>query len=221
MTRIRQIHHLLLPTKFVTMFEQLVLHISQYGYLAIFLLVFLQEVGVPNPIPNELVLLFSGYLSSTGTLNVALVILCAIAGDLLGSTILYITFYFFGKIIVTRKPRWIPLPTRKLEQLSEKIRISGHSGIFIGRLTPFIKGYVSVLSGLMHIAPTKYGVTLLLSSIIWALAYISCGYFAGPYWNWITQHSNTLQYMVICIAAPAIFIVVLRPVFKRLLSTTK
>jgi len=41
-------------------------YILKYGYIAIFSLVFLQEIGVPNPVPNEVVLLFSGYLSSVG-----------------------------------------------------------------------------------------------------------------------------------------------------------
>jgi len=203
------------------MLEQLVLHISQYGYLAIFVLIFLQEVGVPNPIPNELVLLFSGYLSFTGTLNPTLVILCAIAGDLLGSTILFVAFYFFGKFILNRKPQWIPLPRKRLERVYKKIRASGQSGIFIGRLTPFIKGYVSVLSGFMRIAPAKYAITLLLTSSIWALAYVSCGYLAGPYWELITRNSHTIQYFVLSIAAAVIAIVLILQLFKRLLSTTK
>lgn len=220
MTWIRQIRLLLLPRKFLTMLEQLVLHISQYGYLAIFLLIFLQEVGVPNPIPNELVLLFSGYLSFTGNLNMAAVILCAITGDLLGSGILFVTFYFFGKVIIRRKPKWIPLSTRKLEHLSGKIRVSGHSGIFIGRLTPFIKGYVSVLSGLTHYSPSKYGIIMLLTSIIWATVYAGGGYLAGPYWNLIARNS-TSNYLILLIAASVIVIIILLQAFKRLLSTTK
>ncbi|MCX6740828.1 MAG: hypothetical protein NTY61_00295 [Candidatus Parcubacteria bacterium] len=43
--------------------HSLAVFITHYGYLAIFFLVFLQEIGVPNPVPNELVLLFSGYLA--------------------------------------------------------------------------------------------------------------------------------------------------------------
>ena len=50
-------------------------YIIKYGYLAIFSLVFLQEIGVPNPVPNELVLLFSGYLTSTGKLNFTAVLI--------------------------------------------------------------------------------------------------------------------------------------------------
>ena len=221
MTRFRQSYNLLLSTKILIMVEQLTLDISQYGYLSIFLLVFLQEVGVPNPIPNELVLLFSGYLSLTGVLNLPLVILSAIVGDLLGGGILFIAFYFFGNRIIKRMPKWIPLSKTKLERISERIRVSGHYGIFIGRLTPFIKGYVSVLCGVMRVVPSKFGIILLSTSIIWSSAYVICGYFAGPYWELIMRNSSTIQYQVLLIAVSVIVIVILLQVLKRLLSTTK
>ena len=48
--------------------EEVVYYITGYGYLAIFILVFLQEIGMPNPFPNELLLIFSGYLSFRGIL---------------------------------------------------------------------------------------------------------------------------------------------------------
>jgi hypothetical protein len=34
--------------------EEVVAYITKYGYLTIFILVFLQETGMPNPFPNEL-----------------------------------------------------------------------------------------------------------------------------------------------------------------------
>ena len=203
------------------MVEQIAHNISQYGYLSIFLLVFLQEIGVPNPIPNELVLLFSGYLSFTGVLSLPLAILSAIIGDLLSSGTLFIAFYFFGNYIFKRLPKWIPLSKEKLESISEKIRVSGHYGIFIGRLTPFIKGYVSVLSGLTRVKPSKFGIILLSTSIIWASAYVCCGYFAGPYWELIMRNNSTIQHQVLLIAVSVIVIVILLQVLKRLLSTTK
>ena len=48
--------------------------IAEYGYWAIFILVFLQEAGLPNPIPNELVLGFSGFLSTQNRLEIPSII---------------------------------------------------------------------------------------------------------------------------------------------------
>lgn len=165
------------------MSEQLILLLSQYGYIAIIALIFLQEVGIPSPIPNEFVLVFSGYLAFTGVLNISWVILSAIVGDLLASFILFEAFYFFGKVILERKPKWIPISKEKMDKMNLRIQESGQTGTFIGRLTPFIKGYVSVLSGLLRMSQKKYGITLLSTSIIWSAAYVSFGYFLGPQLN--------------------------------------
>src|ERR1017187_9095391 len=92
-------------------------YITHYGYTAIFILIFLQEIGVPNPLPNELVLMYSGYLTFTGTLFLPFVLLSAISADIIGATILYLTFYFFGNYILNHKPRWLPISTDKINKL--------------------------------------------------------------------------------------------------------
>ncbi|MFZ4581828.1 MAG: DedA family protein [Paludibacter sp.] len=203
------------------MIEEILLEISKYGYLAIFLLVFLQEVGVPNPIPNELVLLLSGYLSSTGILNISIAILSAIAGDLLAITILYLIFYFFGAIIMNRKPKWLPLPYKKIENISTKIKKSGLFGIFIGRLTPFIKGYVTVLSGLMQVAPAKFAFISISTSVIWSVVYVCFGYLLGPYLQLITSNSSNIGYLILIITCSIIVLAVSIQLFKKLVSIVK
>ena len=203
------------------MLQQLSSNISQYGYLAIFLLVFLQEVGIPNPIPNELVLLFSGYLSSTGVLNFPYVVISVVLGDIIGSSILFVLFFYFGKIIIDRKPRWIPLPVKKIENLRTKINTSRQTGVFVGRLTPFIKGYVSVLCGLMRISPQKYSLILVSTSFIWALGYICFGYFIGPYWKFIPESNAGIQHILIAITAVIIVLLLFIQLFRRLLTLTK
>ena len=163
-------------------------NLSQYGYYIIFLLVFLQEVGVPSPLPNELVLLFSGYMAYLGKLNIIYIILSALSGDILGSAILFTLFFFFGKHIMDRKPRWIPLPEAKLNKLSNKLQTMGFTGVFLGRLSPFIRGYVSVLSGLMNYSPRKYSAIIAISAPLWASFYVSSGFLLGPYWKNVSQY---------------------------------
>jgi membrane protein DedA with SNARE-associated domain len=83
----------------MNMASTLAAYILKYGYVAIFSLVFLQEIGIPNPVPNELVLLFSGYLTAVGKLDFITVLLIVIAADTLGSSLLYVAFYFLTRII--------------------------------------------------------------------------------------------------------------------------
>lgn len=188
--------------------------ILQYGYLIIFLLVFLQEVGVPNPIPNELVLIFSGYLGFIGMLNPLLIIASAFAGDVLGSGILYSVFFLFGKNIMIRKPRWIPISDQKLEKLSRKIRNNGFGGVFLGRVTPFMRGYVAVLLGLMNYPIRKYAGVLLSTALLWAGFYTGVGYALGPYWKSFSGYLSNLRYFMGLIPGAILFIVVVKQVIK-------
>ena len=195
--------------------------IVQYGYFAIVALIFLQEVGLPSPIPNEFVLLFCGYLSFTGILKTSLVIISSIAGDLLASTILFEVFYFFGNNIIKRKPKWLSIPKKKIEYLSYQLNNSGQTATFICRLTPFIKGYVSVLSGLLHISQKKYGIILIITSIIWSSAYVCCGYILGPYQKLITQSDSNLRSFLIIIPTSVLVIILIIHLFRKIFFVSK
>jgi membrane protein DedA with SNARE-associated domain len=195
-----------------TMTEQLIPYIAQYGYLAILALVFLQEVGIPCPIPNEFVLLFSGYLSYTGLLKLSLVILSAVVGDLLASFILFELFYFFGKSVLNRKPKWLPISVEKMERIKLKLEIRGLFGMYVGRVTPFIKGYVSVLCGLLRMPQKKYGLVLVVTSVFWSMAYVGVGFLTGPYFKEMSLLTNRYLLML-----PILFIIVvlLIQLFKK------
>ena len=187
---------------------ELVSSISQNGYWAIFLLIFLQEVGFPSPIPNEFILILSGYLAFQGILNFPLVILSVFLADLLSGSALYIVFYFFGKTILNRKPRWIPISQNKLDNIASKINKKGTSGVFIGRLTPFIRGYVTVLCGLLQFQPKKFGFVIIGTSALWSTVYVTAGVLIAPYWN-LLSNSNSQQSFYLSILSVAIIIVVL------------
>jgi membrane protein DedA with SNARE-associated domain len=62
-------------------------------------------------------------------------------------------------------------------------------GTYLGRVTPFIKGYVSVLCGLIRFSQKKYSLVLVSTSMAWALVYVGFGYLAGPY----LKDMNTLK----------------------------
>jgi membrane protein DedA with SNARE-associated domain len=125
------------------MSSELATYIGQYGYIAIFSLVFLQEIGVPNPIANELVLLFSGYLTSIQKLDFMTVLITVTAADTLGTSLLYIIFYYFGHLVLQKWPRLIS--ASKLAHLTTKIANQNRWPIYLGRLIPFIRGYTRVV----------------------------------------------------------------------------
>jgi membrane protein DedA with SNARE-associated domain len=200
--------------------NELFFYVSQYGYLAIFLFIFLQEVGAPTPLPNEFVLIFSGYLAFSGALHLPLIILCALAGDLLAAAILYSVFYLFGNLILCNKPKWLPISQQSINKQAKKIEERGVAGVIIGRLSPFIRGYVAVICGLLHIKPQQYGIIVLFTTALWSCFYIITGYFLGPYWNYVIQHIDQFKYLLFAIAIVAALSMIARWIIKKRIAHT-
>ncbi|RYY23303.1 MAG: DedA family protein [Sphingobacteriaceae bacterium] len=178
---------------------QFLQYINQYGYLAIFVLVLVQEIGIPTPLPNELLMLFSGYLAFSGTLKLYLVLLCIVTADFLGANILFATFYFFGPYILQHKPKWFPLSTQKINKLSARVANGGLWTIFLGRITPFIRGYISVIVGLLHIQPKTYVPITLITACLVTATYVILGFVLGPYWAQVAGQLETIKYIVLAI----------------------
>jgi membrane protein DedA with SNARE-associated domain len=185
-------------------------YIAQYGYFAIFGLIFIQEIGIPNPIQNELVLLFSRYLTFTRVLSLPLVLFTALTADTTGAVLLYFLFFYFGSFILSHKPAWLPISESKINNLSKKISASGLPAIFIGRITPFIRGYVSVISGLIHIGPKRYLPLVLVTAIIVCCSYILAGRLLGPHWSIVMSPIIKMRYYLACGGILVLLFVVVR-----------
>jgi membrane protein DedA with SNARE-associated domain len=181
--------------------QELVQYVTHYGYLAIFILVFLQETGMPNPFPNELLLMFSGYLSFKGLLFLPFVICTAFLADFLGTNLLYFIFYSTGTLILKKKPKWFPLSERVIDKLTAKISRGGQLSIYIFRLTPFTRGYASVITGLLHVKPKIFLPIATVSAFTWASVYVVIGNLIGPSWESFANHIDNFKYLLLVIAA--------------------
>jgi membrane protein DedA with SNARE-associated domain len=181
--------------------EEVVYYVTRYGYLAIFVLVFLQEIGMPNPFPNELLIMFSGYLSFKGLLFLPYVILTVVCADFIGTNILYFIFYSAGAFIMQKKPKWIPLSDKMVSRLSDRISKGGQLRIYIFRVTPFTRGYASVITGLLQIKPVIFLPIALISGFTWALIYALIGYYIGPSWDLFTESIGNFKYLMLIVMA--------------------
>ena len=152
-------------------------YIIKYGYIAIFSLVFLQEIGVPNPVPNELVLLFSGYLASIGKLDFVIVLITVITADTVGSSLLYIIFYYFGQRVLLKWPHVVS--TSKLAYFTARVSHKDRWSIYVGRHIPFLRGYTAVAAGLLKIPPSIFLPAVLLSALTWSGGYVIAGKLLG------------------------------------------
>lgn len=178
---------------------ELTYYLGQYGYMAIFLLVFLQEVGAPNPIPNEFLLIVSGYFVHQGIINFGAAVCAALLGDLLAGAVVYLLFYNFSTYLSNSNWKFISRMMRTLRVKCRRFSQQNVSGIIIGRLSPFIRGYVAVACGLIRLRPKTYFNITLVTTPLWCCFYIGCGYLVAPYWQYINDHIVSLHFFLLII----------------------
>jgi membrane protein DedA with SNARE-associated domain len=170
---------------------------------------------MPNPFPNELLLIFTGYLTFKGLLFLPFVILTAISADFLGTNILYFLFFNAGTYIIQKKPSWFPLSARMLDQLTIKITEGGKFSIFLFRLTPFTRGYTSVITGLLRVKPKVFLPIAISSGMIWASVYVIIGRLIGPSWNKFSENLNSFRYVLLGVLALALCIVFIIVYYRK------
>lgn len=196
--------------------EALVAYILMHGYPVIFLLVFLQEIGIPNPVPNEVILLFAGYLASTGHFIAINIIAVAILADFIGTSVLYGIFYIFGHLIATRRPKWLPVD--RIELWQRKISERGKMGIFLGRMIPYVRGYTSAAAGLLKIPPRIFMPIVLGSAVVWSGGLVFTGKLLGKHVEQFVNDFGGKIMLVGALMGLLVVIFVLPRLFKKLES---
>jgi membrane protein DedA with SNARE-associated domain len=161
------------------------------------LLVLLQELGLPNPVTNEFVLLFSGYLAFSGVLNLWLVLLTAVSADCIGTTMLYSVFYVFREYIIGRRLRWLPPSSAYFKRITHTISERQQWGIYVGRLIPFLRGYASVAAGILSIRPKIFIPAVIVAAITWSGGYVIAGRLLGPYWEQVAAKVGGVASLVL------------------------
>ena len=124
--------------------------LQNYGYLALWIAVFVAAVGIPIPI--TLLLLAAGAFAALGDFNIGLLFITAFSALVCGDN----TGYWIGRIWgskvldrIERSKRWNRLiPPRRIAQSRQYFRSRGGWAIFLSRfLFSALGGVINLLSG--------------------------------------------------------------------------
>src|SRR5512142_407163 len=91
----------------------LVAALTRYGYVAVFVGVFLENLGIP--VPGETVLLAAGFFSREHMLRLSIVIPCAMVAAICGDNFGYLIGRHGGKAFVERYGRYIGLTPKRID----------------------------------------------------------------------------------------------------------
>jgi membrane protein DedA with SNARE-associated domain len=156
--------------------------VAAWGYIAIFVTMVGESAGLP--ISSEIVVPLGGALASQGKLNFILVVLVSSVANLTGSLIAFgLTRRYGERVVLSRAGRWAGLSKGHLRLANRFFDRFGLWAVFIGRLLPIVRTYISFPAGLSKIGYVRFTLATLSGAIPWNLALAYAGLKLGEHYQ--------------------------------------
>lgn len=173
-----------------------------YGYWAIFFGVMLENAGVP--VPGETILLIGGYFASTGHFNIALVMLIAASGAVIGDNIGFAIGHHYGRGFLLRVGRFFFLTPKRLGHMEDYFGRYGNKTILVARFITGLRVFAALLAGASRKMPWRVFVVYnMAGAVLWAVVITTLGYLFGQSLplliKWVGRSGTMLLIAVIVI----------------------
>jgi len=154
--------------------------VQQHQSSGLFLVIFLEELGVPLPAPGDAAIMYGGYLTTTGAIPYPLAYLAVVSGAVLGSACNLTISRKYGRPFVQRFGKYIGVTEQKLVRAEGIFKRWGPWAIIVGRHIPGMRIVLSALSGILGVPYRVFIPCVLVSAVIWAAIFLEIGRRVGP-----------------------------------------
>lgn len=183
--------------------------IGSYGLYAVFLLMLVDAV---LPAASEVVMVYAGAVAAgaftgqtvdlfghtfeSGLPAYLAMALAGTVGYLVGSIIGWEIGRRGGRPFLDRHGRWLHLDAGKLDRAERWFDRWGDEAVFLGRVTPVVRSFISVPAGVFGSPLPRYSVLTLIGSAAWCFAFAGIGWAAGANWESFHDRFRFIDYAV-------------------------
>ncbi len=189
-------------------------------YVFVFAAALLEAIPVLGVVtPGTALLIFFGFVASTTSVHLSLLIvfafLGAVSGDLLG--------YFLGKYGANFLSKHQKLLTDSHFEAGRKF-FENHGGksIFIGRFFGPLRAILSVVAGMAKMSFAKFNFYNIIGAIVWVHLYVLLGFYFGHEWRRIDAFvSRFTKEAFVLVVVVCIFIYIRKKYKKEVVDDLK
>ncbi len=197
--------------------------IEQYGYFGVALLIAVENLF--PPIPSEVILTFSGFMTTYTNLNVWLVIIFATIGADIGAIILYyigrmVSTEYLNRLISGKLGRTLRLNPKDFTKAKNIFSKRSASTVFFCRFIPVIRSLISIPAGTAKMSLPVFILFTTLGTFIWNAVLVWLGVYAGASWEKIVNYMNTYSTIALVLLIVVGLALVYR-LFKRRSDVTE
>jgi membrane protein DedA with SNARE-associated domain len=173
-------------------------HLPHYGYALVFVIVFLNNIGIP--LPGDSTLLGAGFILGKNGFSLWQPILAGILACFLGG----VWSFWMGRLLGHsgfNKISWFHLTAERIQWVENYFKKQGPKAVFLGRfifLFPPIA--VNLLAGIAKMSWTVFLFYNLTGSVIYASSYILAGYLFGSKWKLLEAWLGPMALFLILVA---------------------
>src|SRR6202162_1396322 len=154
--------------------------VLQHQSSGLFLVIFLEELGVPLPAPGDVAIMYGGYLTTTGAIPYPLAYLAVVVGAVLGSACNLTISRRYGRPFIQRFGKYVGVTDEKLLRAERIFKRWGPWAIIVGRHIPGMRIVLSALSGILGVPYRVFIPCVFVSALVWAAIFLELGRHVGP-----------------------------------------
>jgi membrane protein DedA with SNARE-associated domain len=187
--------------------------IGDHGLYAVFALM---AVDAVFPAASELVMLYAGALAAGAFSGQHVVLfgheidshfwayvavsLAGVIGYTVGSLIGWGIGAYAGRPLLEERGRWFHLDRAKLARADRWFDRWGDWAVFLGRVTPVVRSFISIPAGVVRMPLGRFTVLTLLGTALWCFGIAAAGWALGSSYEHFHHDFGYVEYVVLAIA---------------------
>jgi membrane protein DedA with SNARE-associated domain len=206
------------PLVLASITGQLTSWIGQHGAYAVFAIM---AVDALLPVGGELTMLFAGALAAgaiagehpvllghtmqTGLESYVVLSIAGTVGYLVGALVGWAIGVWGGHALLERHGRWLHVTPDNLDRAERWFDRHGRAAVFLGRLTPVVRSFISIPAGALESPLGAYTALTLAGSAIWCFGFAGAGWALGS--SYESVHHAFRYVDVLAVAGVAVVLV--------------
>lgn len=186
-------------------------YINHNGYLAVLLLVMLEDFGIP--VPGETVLIAAAFFAGVeGQLNIFLVAIFAFVGAVIGDNIGFAIGHYGGHPLIERYGKYVFLTPKRVGKAEAFFNRNGGKVVIIARFIEGLRQLNGLLAGLSEMEWPKFIQFNAIGAALWVGLWTIVGYLGG---NHIQTFLRYQLYVTIAVVIGVLLYIIYRTVIRK------
>jgi membrane protein DedA with SNARE-associated domain len=115
-----------------------------------------------------------------------------------------------GRELIARHGRWLHLGPDRFARAERWFARFGSAAVFLGRLTPLVRSFISIPAGVLGGRPASYAALTFAGSLVWCVGFASLGWALGDRWESVHQAFRYVDYAVVALVVAVLGYLTLR-----------